>query len=70
MSSTEEQLIDLQTRIAFQDDSIQALSDALAHQQIEIERLTQMVKIINGQVKQMAPESGEGLADEPPPPHY
>ena len=70
MSSIEEQLIDLQTQVAFQEDTIQALNDALSHQQIEIERLTQMVKIINGQVKQMAPESSESPADEPPPPHY
>lgn len=70
MSSIEEQLIDLQTRVAFQDDSIQALNDALSHQQLEIERLMRMVKLINGQVKQLAPESGDNPAHEPPPPHY
>ncbi|MFT6914798.1 MAG: SlyX protein [Motiliproteus sp.] len=70
MSTIEEQMIDLQTQVAFQDDTIQALNDALSHQQLELERLMQMVKVINGQVKQLAPESGESQADEPPPPHY
>ncbi len=70
MPTIEEQLIDLQTQVAFQDDTIQALNDALSHQQLELERLMQMVKIINGQVKQLAPEASESSADEPPPPHY
>ncbi|MEH6471557.1 MAG: SlyX family protein [Halopseudomonas sp.] len=70
MSSVEEQLIDLQTRVAFQDDTIQALNEALSHQQLELERLTQMVKVLNAQLKQVVPESGANQADEPPPPHY
>ncbi len=70
MSSIEEQLIDLQTRVAFQDDTIQALNDALSHQQLELERLTRMVKINNEQIKQLAPDPSENQADEPPPPHY
>ena len=70
MSSIEEQLIDLQTQVAFQDDTIHALNDALSSQQIEIEKLTRMVKIINGQVKQFTPEQSSNPSDEPPPPHY
>ena len=70
MSSIEEQLIDLQTQVAFQDDTIQTLNDALSSQQIEIEKLTRMVKIINGQLKQFAPDQASSPSDEPPPPHY
>lgn len=70
MNSLEEQLIDLQTRAAFQDDTIQSLSDTIAKQQQQLDQLTRMVKIINNQLKQFAPSDISDPADEPPPPHY
>ena len=70
MNEIEEQLVDLQSRVAFQDDTIAALNDALADQQGQIERLERMLKILNEQLKQIAPGPAANPADEPPPPHY
>lgn len=65
----EERINDLQSRLAFQDDTIQALNDALVAQQRQLERLQlQMAALI----KRQEEVGGQfGLAeDEAPPPHY
>ncbi len=69
MSDTQ-RLDDLESRIAFQEDTLDTLNAIVARQDLEIQRLTSMVKALNGQVKQLAPASSDDLADEPPPPHY
>jgi SlyX protein len=69
MSDTQ-RLDDLESRIAFQEDTLDTLNAIVARQDIDIQRLTSMVKALSGQVKQLAPASADDLADEPPPPHY
>lgn len=65
----EERINDLQSRLAFQDDTIQALNDALVAQQRQLERLQlQMTALIK---RQEEVGSQFGMAeDEAPPPHY
>ncbi len=69
MSNTQ-RLDDLESRIAFQEDTLDALNAIVARQDLEIQRLTSIVKSLNGQIKQLTPASTEDMADEPPPPHY
>lgn len=67
--SLEARIMELESRLAFQDDTIQALSDELVEQNRRIERmqlqltaLAHRQEELNGQV---------GIAeDEAPPPHY
>ncbi|MGE8497581.1 MAG: SlyX family protein [Pseudomonas sp.] len=65
----DERVTELESRLAFQDDTIQALNDALVAQQRLIERLQL-------QVKELARRQEEGSGqfgiseDEAPPPHY
>ncbi len=70
MSTSEEQIIELESRLAFQDDTIDQLSETLAKQQSQIDDLTRMVKIINKQLKTVGDGNGHSSAEEPPPPHY
>ena len=65
----EERINDLQSRLAFQDDTIQVLNDALVAQQRHLERLQlQVVALIK---RQDEGNSQFGMAeDEAPPPHY
>ncbi len=70
MTQTEQQIIDLETRLAFQDDTIEQLSETIAKQQKQLEDLTRMVKIINKQIKSLPQELAGSAGDEPPPPHY
>ncbi len=72
--STEAKLVDLQTRFAFQEDSIQALNDVVTRQQQQIETLTRelavhrekLAELMEAQSERMA----QGSADDDRPPHY
>lgn len=63
-------MIELETRLAFQEDSIQALSDELARQQKETDLLRrQLTALLRRQEELQGQLPGE-LQDESPPPHY
>ncbi|CAH0217538.1 Protein SlyX [Pseudomonas sp. Bi70] len=68
MSEFEERIVELESRQAFQDDTIQALNDALVEQQKLIERLQLQVQALAKRQEEVSPF---GVAqDEAPPPHY
>lgn len=67
--SDAERMEDLESRIAFQEDTLDKLNDVVSRQELEIERLTRMIKIINSQLKQLDLGGGDEVVDEPPP-HY
>ena len=65
----EQRIADLETRLAFQDDTIQALNDVLVAQQAAIDRLQAQLKILARRQEDM--QSGIRVeGDEAPPPHY
>ena len=65
----DERINDLQSRLAFQDDTIQALNDALVAQQRVLERLQLQVELLARRQEEVNAQFG--LAeDETPPPHY
>ncbi|MCW8886141.1 MAG: SlyX family protein [Motiliproteus sp.] len=70
MAATDERINELESRLAFQEDTIDLLNDTVTQQQKQIDDLTQMVKIINRQLKTLPQEIGGNSGDEPPPPHY
>lgn len=65
----DERINELESRLAFQDDTLQALNDALVAQQRLLERVQlQMAALIK---RQEEVGSQFGMAeDEAPPPHY
>jgi len=65
----DERINDLESRLAFQDDTVQALNDALVAQQRLLERLQLQVAALIKRQDEVG--SQFGLAeDEAPPPHY
>ena len=66
----EQELIDLQTRLAFQDDTLYHLNRTVAEQQKQIDRLLQVVEELKIQVKSLTPSNIANPEDETPPPHY
>lgn len=67
----QERITELESRVAFQEETLDQLNDAVSKQELEIERLTRMVKIINQQLKSLRlDDSINAPDDEPPPPHY
>jgi len=66
----ESRVTDLETRLAFHDDTIQALNDVLVEQQRLVERLQLQLAALAK--RQEAMQGSLGAADEggAPPPHY
>lgn len=65
----ESRIIELETRLAFQDDTIATLNDVLVEQRRELERLQLQVQALARRQVEMAGQFGIA-EDEAPPPHY
>lgn len=67
--SLDARVTDLESRLAFQDDTIQALNDVLVSQQRVVERLQlQMAALLKRQEEMVG--QFESFEEEAPPPHY
>jgi SlyX protein len=68
---TEERLIDIETRIAFQEDQIEELNRTIYQHEQKIERLQAVCEALARQVRSLADAAndGKGPANERPP-HY
>lgn len=67
--TVEDRVTELETRLAFQDDTIQSLSDELIRQQRDLERLQAQMAALLKRQQEMAGQFEIG-EQEAPPPHY
>ncbi len=61
---------DLECQVAFQEQTIDELNDALSQQQLQLSRMQEQMTLMISKIKSL---SGSHLADqseETPPPHY
>lgn len=65
----ESRIADLETRLAFQDDTLQTLSDVLVEQQRIIDRLQLQLEVLSRRQEEMQSRLGDD-GEEAPPPHY
>lgn len=65
----EERVVDLESRLAFQDDTIAALNDVLVEQQRLIERMQLQIAELARRLEEGVRAFGEP-GEETPPPHY
>lgn len=67
----EDQLVRLEMKIAFQEDLLQKLDDAVFVQQQQILLLEDQVRVLSEQLQQIATTRPDSISvvDEPPP-HY
>nr|WP_025673243.1 SlyX family protein [Salinivibrio socompensis] len=70
MDKLQQQIDDLEYKVAFQEDTIDQLNTALTQQQSDIERMTIQIQYLVNQLQQVEPENIASQADETPPPHY
>ncbi|MCV2885821.1 SlyX family protein [Aestuariibacter sp. AA17] len=70
MTNVEDRLEELEMKVAFQENTIESLNDALASQQIQIEKLEFQLRHVVERVKQLKPSNIASEAEETPPPHY
>jgi len=68
LSSHDARLEMLETKVAFQEDTIQQLNDALVRQQARIDQLQGMLMMLADQLQSGQDEGTQMI--EPPPPHY
>jgi len=66
----EARIVDLESKLAFQEHTIQELNDVVTTQQTELMLFKQKLRQLQSQLES---QSSSGMADpnqEPPPPHY
>ncbi|MCW7754318.1 SlyX family protein [Desulfobotulus sp. H1] len=65
----QEEIISLQTRIAYQEKLLQELSDVIFEQQKEIDRIQHLYKMLDHRLQSLAENASQNPASEKPP-HY
>ena len=66
----EHRIDELESRVAFQEHTINELNEALIQQQRQIDTLTLELQTLKDRFKAMAPSNIRPVAEETPPPHY
>nr|WP_324259466.1 SlyX family protein [Cellvibrio fontiphilus] len=72
MIDLEEQLIDVQTRVAYQEDTLAKLNEVITRQDAEIIQLKQQLRLLMQRIDELSQSTaqpGGELVDERPP-HY
>ena len=65
----EDRIHELESRLAFQEDSIASLNEALVAQQQRITYLEKMLELVIERYREGIADAGPA-EEEPPPPHY
>lgn len=66
----EARVVELETRLAFQEHAVSGLSDALAEARLELARNEALLRRALDELRASRPGITGDPADEPPPPHY
>jgi len=66
----EPRIIELETKVAYQEHAIQELNDVITSQQKQISELQENIKRILTHLKEITPPEIARPEDELPPPHY
>ena len=67
---TDEQLIEIEMKIAHQEHTVAELNDALTSQQAQIANLETLVRVLTDRVRAISETAPAGSEDNLPPPHY
>lgn len=70
MNDIDEVMIDLQTKLSFQENLLDELNQVVTDQQQQIMRLESAFNALQVQVKTLQTDNTPGDATEMPPPHY
>ena len=66
----QQRINDLECQVAFQEQTISELNDALSQQQLLITRMQDQMKFVVGKVKNLEASNLAYQSEETPPPHY
>ena len=67
----EKRIIELETRLAFQEKMVEDLNSVIVCQQDQIDDLTETIKVLKSELKRLVWEKSEkNKVEDPMPPHY
>ena len=66
----EDKIIDLQSKLAFQDETINDLNEVITDQQNQLDQLREEIRLLGLRISSVAETSNVSDEKEPPPPHY
>jgi len=66
----QDRIVELETKLAFQEELINRLDEALVAQRDELDRLAERVRRLEEQIRSGAASMIRTEAEETPPPHY
>lgn len=69
-NTLERRLVELETRLAFQEHAMGELSDALAEARAENQRTSLLLRQMVEELGKVRTSLHDSPMDEPPPPHY
>lgn len=65
-----EQITNIEIQLMHHENTIQQLSDIITHQQLDIEKMQQEIKLIMKHLQSVTSSDLMAPEDEEPPPHY
>lgn len=66
----ENRVNDLECQLAFQEQTIEQLNDALSQQQLQLSRMQEQMTFMIGKIKSLGGSNLADQSEETPPPHY
>ncbi|WP_414829039.1 SlyX family protein [Alteromonas sp. H39] len=70
LAQAQQQIEELETKVAFQEHTIESLNDALTSQQKQLDDLSFKMKHVIDRMKTMQTSNIAKQSEETPPPHY
>ena len=69
MNTIEDRLMELEAKVAFQDETIEILNDELKAHQQQLAKMKRQTELLAEKIKEQQPSLMSQM-QEPPPPHY
>jgi len=66
----ENRIIELETKMAFQDETINDLNAIITDQQFQLDQIREEIRLLTLRFQTVAESSNVSNEKEPPPPHY